>query len=127
MRLALPLAVLAVVLSGCPNYVPYLPDGGRARLACDDRSVAAAVKILDRDGEPAAGATLTVDYLDTGDSDVLTADHRGVVVVKHPTGVGTARVQGQLNSQRTPFGELNFVGTECSSAVTPRELFLQLQ
>lgn len=127
MRLALPLAALAVALSGCPNYVPYQPDGGRARVICDDSTIAAAVKIIDRAGDPAPGAFLTVDYLGFGESELLTADHRGVVLVKHRTGFGTVRVQGSVNDLTTQFGELNFVGTECSSAVTPRELFLQLR
>lgn len=127
MRFALPFAALLVVATGCPSYVPYQPDGGRARVNCDATAVTAAVQVFDRAGDPAPGALLTIDYLGYGESEVVPADGRGVLRVGNKYGVGTVRVRGTVNDLDTQFGELNFVGTECSSAVTPRELFLTLQ
>lgn len=127
MRFALPFAALLVLATGCPSYVPYQPDGGRARVNCDANAVTAAVQVNDRAGDPAAGALITIDYLGYGESEVLQADARGVLRVGNKFGVGTVRVQGSVNDLDTQVGELNFVGTECSSAVTPRELFLSLQ
>lgn len=127
MRFALPFAALLVVATGCPSYVPYQPDGGRARVNCDDTAVVAAVQVFDRAGDPAAGALLTIDYLGYGESEVVVTDGRGVLRVGNKFGVGTVRVQGSVNDLNTQIGELNFVGTDCSSAVTPRELLLSLQ
>lgn len=127
MRFVLPFAALLAVATGCPAYVPYQPDGGRARVNCDATAVTAAVQVFDRAGDPAPGALLTIDYLGYGESEVLPADGRGVLRVGNKFGVGTVRVRGTVNDLDTQFGELNFVGTECSSAVTPRELFLTLQ
>ncbi len=127
MRFALSFAALVVLATGCPNYVPYLPDGGRARVNCDDNAVTAAVQVFDRAGDPAPGAIVTLDYLGYDESEVLTTDARGILRVGHTRGVGVVRVQGSVNDLDTQFGELNFVGTDCSSAVTPRELFLTLQ
>lgn len=128
MRFALPFAAtLLFVSTGCPNYVPYLPDGGRAQVNCNDSALSVPVTVLDRLGDPAPEAVVTVDYLSYGEAENVIADHRGVALVKDKFGPGTLRVQGAVNDLRTPAAELNFTGTECSSAVTPRSLTLQLQ
>lgn len=126
MRFALPLTAI-LLLAGCPNYVPYLPDGGRAQVNCDQSTVSVPVTILDRAGDPAPEAVISVDYLSYSESENVIADFRGVGVVKEKYGPGTVRVQGNVNDLRTPIAELQFVGTECSSGVSPRALTLQLQ
>lgn len=128
MRFSLPLAaVLVVVSTGCPNYVPYLPDGGRARVNCGDSTVSVPVTVLDRLGDPAPEAVVSLDYLSYGESENVIADVRGVAVVKEKYGPGVVRVQGFVNDLRTQVAELTFNGSECSSSVSPRSLTLKLQ
>lgn len=128
MRFSLPLAaVLVVVSTGCPNYVPYLPDGGRARVNCADSTLSVPVTVLDRIGEPAPDAVVTLDYLSYGESENVIADSRGVALVKEKFGPGVVRVQAFVNDLRSPIAELTFNGSECSSSVSPRSLTLQLQ
>lgn len=126
MRFTFPLIAI-LSLSGCPNYVPYLPDGGRAKVNCDASELSVPVTVLDRAGDPAPGAVVALDYLSYSESENLIADVNGRVVVKEKFGPGTIRVQGNVNDLRTQIGELNFTGTECSTSVTPRSLTLQLQ
>jgi hypothetical protein len=126
MRFTFPLVAI-LLLAGCPNYVPYLPDGGRARVNCDSSELSVPVTVLDRAGDPAAMAVVALDYLSYSESENLIADANGRVLVKEKFGPGTVRVQGNVNDLRTQIGELYFTGTECSTSVTPRSLTLQLQ
>lgn len=126
MRIAFPLLTLAL-LAGCPNYVPYLPDGGRARVNCSASALSVPVAVLDRFGDPAPEAVIAVDYLSYGESENVIADINGNAKVTEKYGPGTVRVQGNVNDLRTQAAELSFVGTECSSSVTPRALTLKLQ
>ena len=126
MRFALPLAAI-LLLAGCPNYVPYLPDGGRARVNCSASTLGVPVTVLDRSGTPAPQAVVALDFLSYAENENLIADDRGVAVVKEKFGPGTVRVQGNVNDLRTQVAEIYFTGTECSSSVTPRSLTLQLQ
>jgi hypothetical protein len=126
MRFALPLAAI-LLLAGCPNFVPYLPDGGRAQVNCAASPLGVPVTVLDRAGDPAPQAVVALDYLSYGESENLIADDRGVVIVKEKFGPGTIRVQGNVNDLRTQIAEVAFTGTTCSSSVTPRSLTLQLQ
>ncbi len=126
MRIVFPLLTVAL-LAGCPNYVPYLPDGGRARVNCASSALTVPVTVLDRAGDPATQAVVSIDYLSYAESENLIADVNGRAVVSEKFGPGTVRVQGNVNDLRTQIAELSFTGTECSSAVTPRSLTLQLQ
>lgn len=126
MRFALPL-IAALVLAGCPNYVPYLADGGRARVNCNNSALSVPVTILDRAGDPAPEAVVAIEYLSYGESQNLIADSRGIALVREQYGPGTVRVQGNVNDLKTPIAEITYVGTECSSSVSPRALTLKLQ
>lgn len=125
MRFVFPLVALA--LSACPNYVPYLPDGGRARVNCGTSSLAVPITVLDRANDPAPGAVVSVDYLSYSESENLIADANGLALLKEKYGPGTVRVQGNVNDLRTQTAEISFVGTECSSSVSPRAVTLKLQ
>ena len=126
MRIVFPLTA-ALLLAGCPNYTPYLPDGGHAKVNCATSEINVPVTVLDRLGNPAPEAVVSIDYLSYGESENLIADVNGRAVVKEKYGPGTVRVQGNVNDLRTQTAELSFIGTECSSSVTPRALTLQLQ
>ncbi len=126
MRIAFPLSAI-LFLAGCPNYTPYLPDGGHAKINCATSEINVPVTVLDRLGKPAPEAVVALDYLSYGESENLIADVNGRAVVKEKYGPGTVRVQGNVNDLRTQIAELQFVGTECSASVTPRSLTLQLQ
>lgn len=126
MRFALPL-IAALVLTGCPNYVPYLADGGRARVNCNNSALSVPVTILDRAGDPAPEAVIAIEYLSYGESENLIADGRGIALVQEKYGPGTVRVQGNVNDLRTPIAEITYVGNECSSSVSPRSVTLKLQ
>jgi hypothetical protein len=126
MRFTFPL-VAVLCFAGCPSFSPYLPDGGRARVACNDAALTVPVTVLDRAGDPAPMAVVAVEYTSYGESENLIADVNGKVLVQDKFGPGTVKVQGNVNDLRTQFGELNFNGSDCSSSVTPRSLTLQLQ
>ncbi len=126
MRIVFPLTAI-VLLVGCPNYTPYLPDGGRAKLSCATSELNVPVTVLDRLGKPAPEAVVALDYLSYGESENLITDVNGSALVKEKFGPGTVRVLGVAGDLRTQTAELSFVGTECSSSVTPRSLTLQLQ
>lgn len=127
MRFAFPLTAV-LLLAGCPNYVPYLPDGGRAQVNCNSSALSVPVTVLDRRGDPAPAAVIALDYLSYAEkSETLIADSRGLAVLKEKYGPGTVRVQALVNDLRTQVAEVQFVGTDCSSSVTPRALTLQLQ
>jgi hypothetical protein len=83
--------------------------------------------VLDRLGDPAPEAVVSIDYLSYAESENLIADARGVVLVKEKFGPGTVRVQGNVNDLRTQAAEISFLGTDCSSSVSPRSLTLKLQ
>lgn len=127
MRLAIPLATVLVLTSACPNFVPYLPDGGRARVNCNGSALSVPVTVLDRGGDPAPEAVVALDYLSYGESENLVADSRGVALVKEKFGPGTIRVQGFVNDIPTQIAEITFTGTTCSASVSPRSLTLQLR
>jgi hypothetical protein len=127
MRFALPLAAILLVTTGCPNYVPYLPDGGRAQVRCDDSTLSVPVTILDRAGDPAPEAIVSLEYTSYGESENLIANFQGVALVKEKYGPGIVRVQGNVNDLRTDVAELTFVGSTCSSGVSPRSLTLKLR
>jgi hypothetical protein len=128
MRFALPLAaILLFVTTGCPNYVTYLPDGGRAQVNCNTSALSVSVTVLDRLGDPAPQAVVALDYLSYGEAENLIANDRGVVLVKEKFGPGSIRVQGNVNDLRTQIAEIAFTGTDCSVSVTPQALTLKLQ
>ena len=126
MRIVFPLTA-ALLLAGCLNYTPYLPDGGRARVNCGASELGVPVAVLDRLGNPAPEAVVSIDYLSYGESENLIADVNGRTVVKEKYGPGTVRVQGNVNDLKTPIAEVYYVGSECSSSVSPRSVTLKLQ
>ncbi len=126
MRFALPL-IAALVLAGCPNYVPYQADGGRARVNCNNNALSVPVTILDRAGDPAPQAVVSIEYMSYGESENLIADDRGIALLHEKYGPGTVRVQGNVNDLKTPIAEVYYVGSECSSSVSPRSVTLKLQ
>lgn len=127
MRLALPL-VAALALVGCNNYTPYLPDGGRARVNCDDKTVVkVAVTVVNRDNDVVPQAVVTVDYTSYGESENVIANDRGVALIEDKYGPGVARIQANVSGLKSGFAELNFNGTECSHTVTPNALTLQVK
>lgn len=126
MRFALLFALL-VVSTGCPNYVPYLPDGGRARVNCNNAALNVPITVLDRAGAPAPMAVVEVEYLSYGESENLIADDRGIVVLKEKYGPGVVRLIANVNDLRSDVAEVTYTGTECSSSVTPRSLTLPVK
>lgn len=126
MRFVFPV-VAVLVLAGCLNQVTYLPDGGHARINCTDSALSVPVTVLDRLGDPAPQAVISIDYLSYSESENLIADQNGRALVTEKYGPGTVRVQGNVNDLRTQVAELSFIGSECSSSVSPRALTLKLQ
>ncbi len=126
MRLVL--LVTALLVAGCELRSPYLPDGGRARVYCDEGTqLNVPVKMLDRDGEPFSGAVLTVDYTSLEGEDrvaLLTADDRGQVLVED-RGPGVVRISSNYRGFTIEPKELTFNGSDCSTTVTPRQLTVQ--
>ena len=111
--------------------MPYLPDGGRARVNCDNAAINVPVTVLDKTGAAVPGATLTLDYTSAAASDsindVVLTDGRGIGLVTDQAGPGIVRVQGKLNDLSSDIAEISFIGTDCSTSVSPRSLTLQLR
>ena len=128
MRLSPVLVAVALVttLAGCDRYEATLPDGGRGRVNCTDNNVKVPVTLLDRGGSPLANAGVVATYVSIGEEEVFTTGGDGVAIITDK-GPGIVRVQGQYNDLASPVGELTFTGGECSTAVTPRSITLQLQ
>jgi hypothetical protein len=123
MRFALPFAaVLLMVSTGCPNYVPYLPDGGRARVNCNNSPLQVPVTVVNAMGEVVPDAVVSIEYTSYGESANLIADARGVVLVQDLHGPGIVKVVSTAGSLRSDASEINFIGTDCSEGVTPRAL-----
>jgi|GEM_PF-6663540 hypothetical protein len=127
MRFAFPLVAILFVSTGCPNYVPYLPDGGRARVNCNATPLKAPITVLNEMGEPVPEAVVAIEYTSYGESANLITDARGLVLVEDLHGPGTVKVSATSGSLRSGVSELNFVGTECSEAVTPRSLTITVK
>jgi hypothetical protein len=125
MRLAC-LLVASLVVVGCSGYQPYLPDGGRARVNCQAAQLTVPVTVLDRVGDPSPLAVVEVEYTSLGESENVIADGRGIALVADK-GPGIVRLIANVNDLRSGVGELTFVGTECSSAVSPRSITLQVR
>ena len=117
------LFALALLCSACELRSPLLPDGGRARVNCDDNSVKVPVTLLDKAGAPFAGSVLVADWPD-GTSESLTANSRGVVTLADH-GPGTVFIQGNYNGFTTDPAEVQFNGGECSTFASPTQLTLQ--
>jgi len=121
------LLVASLVVVGCSGYQPYLPDGGRARVNCEAAQLTVPVTVLDRIGDPAPQAIVEVEYTSlVGENENVITDGRGVALVADK-GPGIVRLIANVNDLRSDVGELTFVGTECSSAVSPRSLTLQVR
>ncbi|MBL8910255.1 MAG: hypothetical protein JNM17_06085 [Archangium sp.] len=126
MRSLLLLALL-VVSTGCPNYVPYLPDGGRARVNCNNSAVNVPITVLDRAGMPSPDAVVEVEYLSYGESENLITDGRGIALLTDKYGPGVVRLIANVNDLRSDVAEVTFNGTECSTSVVPRSLTLPVK
>lgn len=127
MRFALPF-VAALVLVGCNNYTPYLPDGGRARVNCDSAtSVKAAVTVVDADGNPAPEAVVVTEYTSYDETERIAVNERGVALIGEKFGPGVVRIHGQGSNVISQTAELTFNGSECASTVTPNAITLQLR
>lgn len=118
---------LASTLAACgARYDATLPDGGRGRVNCTDNDVKVPVTLLDKSGVPLNNAGVVATYTSLGEEDVITTGGDGVAIVTD-RGPGVVRVQGQFNDLRSPIAEITFTGGECSTAVSPRAVTLQLQ
>lgn len=122
MRLSALLA-LALLCSACEIRATYLPDGGRARVNCDENSVKVPVTLLDKAGGKFASAVLVAEWPD-GTSESLTANSNGVVTLTDH-GPGTVVLQGHYNGFTTDTAEVNFNGGECSTFASPTQMTLQ--
>lgn len=129
MRSLLPLALLTllVVSTGCPNYVPYLPDGGRARVNCNASTLNVPITVLDRAGDPSPQAVIEVEYLSYGESENLITDGRGIAILTDKHGPGVVRLIANVNDLRSDVAEVTFTGTECSTSVVPRSLTMPVR
>ncbi len=117
------LFAFALLCTACDLREEQLPDGGRARINCDNNKVKVPVTLLDTSGSKWAGALLVAEYADST-SETLTANAQGVVTVEDH-GPGTVQVQGNYNGFLTDPAELNFNGGECATFASPNQLTLQ--
>ena len=127
MRFALLLSA-ALAVSACgSDYSATLPDGGRGLVNCDTRHLTVSVKVLDRGGNPAAGASVQANHLSAGQIETQLTGSSGIVTITDSYGPGTVRVKANLNDLNSQQADITFVGTDCSSYATPRSITLQLQ
>ncbi len=117
------LFAFALLCTACDFREELLPDGGRARVNCDNNKVTVPVTLLDKSGAKFPRALLVAQYADST-SETLTADAQGVVIVEDH-GPGTVQIQGNYNGFPTDPAELNFNGGECATFASPNQLTLQ--
>lgn len=124
MRLSALFAV-ALLCSACDYREGLLPDGGRARVNCDENKVKVPVTLLDNAGEPFANALLVAQWPDAT-SETLVANASGVVTLEDH-GPGVVNIQGNYNGFITDKAEVVFNGGECATFASPTQLTLQFR
>lgn len=125
MRCAL---VLVLALTGCGWPTTYLPDGGRNRVICDNDVLQVPVKVLDATGAPTGEAMVTATNSSDGRQLKGQTNGSGIFVVNTTIGPGVVKVVGTLNDLKTPEGNFTVTpSSDCTPAVSPNNLVLQLQ
>jgi hypothetical protein len=120
--------LVLVAATSCGTYTASLPDGGRGQVNCAMAAPTVPVQVLDLFGAPAPESTVTAVWTSYDDTtQTFTTDGRGVVVLAPQFGPGVVRVKAMLNDLASPVGQLTFSGGDCVTAVTPRDLILQLK
>jgi hypothetical protein len=119
------LFAFALLCTACDLREELLPDGGRARVNCDNNKVKVPVTLLDKSGAKFPKALLVAQYPDAT-SETLIANAEGVVTVTDH-GPGTVQIQGNYNGFVTDSAELNFNGGECATFASPTQLTLQFR
>ncbi len=121
------LALSALALCSCNVVDTRLPDGGRARYNCTNSPNTFPVKVLDKAGLPAAGATVRAVNAADGRNDTLTTNGDGVATVSEILGPGTVKITADLGGSLAPEAAFTFTCGECDCACSPRELILHVQ
>ena len=125
MRIAF-FAFFALAACGWPDNSS--PDGGRVRVNCDQTVLFVPVTVLDRTGALLADATvLAVNSSDSSRTETGTTNGAGIFKVTSNVGPGVVKVTATFNDLKTP--EANFTVTpgECTPAVSPNNVTIQLK
>lgn len=125
MRLA-PLALLVFAACGWPNNTS--PDGGRDRVNCDETVVSVPVKVLDTTGAPIADATVVaVNSSDSTRTETGRTNGSGIFKVTSTLGPGVIKVNASFNDLKTPEANFTVTSGECTPAVSPNNVTIQLR
>ncbi len=124
MRLAL-FAALAVCACGGPSNLA--PDGGRDRVHCEQTVVSIPVKVLDKTGAPIAAATvLAVNSSDSTRTETGLTNGAGLFKLTSNLGPGVIKVSATFNDLKTPEAQFTVTPSECTTAVSPNNVTIQL-
>lgn len=123
--LALSLAS-AVLLPGCGSHSEPRANGGLS--VCDpaqERFV--PVLVLDAQGAPAAGATVTAKNVASGKTITATSNEQGSTgAIGSSIGPGTVRISAQKDTKTSNVAEANFICGECGCSFEPESITLTL-
>ncbi len=125
-KLSIPLFVF-FALSACGPATNVLPDGGRERLVCTREVVSITVRVVDAQGNPVEGATVTGTNIGTGKQATGTTNAQGITqAIDESLGGGSVVIRAQKDSKTTGQAQVNFVCGECHCSGEPNYVTLTL-
>jgi hypothetical protein len=130
--------LVALALFSCGQATTLLPDGGRTRQVCTEEAVPVVVRVLQRNGEPAEGATVTATNLGSGKQLTATTRSDGVttaITLSPPDddghshediGPGSVLIRATQGTRVSGGQQVNGVCGECHCSLEPNVITLTL-
>jgi hypothetical protein len=122
------LAALALLCFACgASKSSELPDGGQGRQVCSTEFATLVVKVVDEQGQPVEGATVTAKNVGTGKTVTGTTNGQGSTSsVNQDIGTGTVRLSATANGLASQPAQVEFSCGECNCTVEPKSVTLKL-
>jgi len=125
MRLGL--ATLTLFLSAACGRSNVLPDGGRVLENCSIGANVVVVTVLDAQGAPVAGATVTAVNSASGHTVSATTNGSGITTgIDESVGEGTSLVTATSGSRTSNAGEVVWTCDPCHCTPSPAQLTVSL-
>lgn len=121
------LSSLCLAAFGCGVPQSVQPDGGRDRIVCTNEFVYITVKVMDAQGNPVEGATVSATNAGIGKTSTATTNSSGVTTaIGEDIGPGTATIQATSGSKVSNTQTVNWVCGECHCTAEPNAITLTL-
>ncbi len=119
---------LALCCFACGGKVQSLPDGGREIQNCSTESATLVVKVVNAQGQPVEGATVTAKNVGSGKTVSGSTNGQGSTnAVTDALGTGTVRLSASSGTQISQTAQVDFLCGDCACTVEPKSVTLQLQ